>query len=42
MENLSVHSLASGASDSPLKEHINAERYKISDDDVLKVLCGLK
>ena len=28
--------------DSPLKEHINAERYKISDDDVLKVLCGLK
>jgi site-specific recombinase XerD len=28
--------------DSPLKEHINANRYKISDDDVLKVLCGLK
>lgn len=28
--------------DSPLKEHIDAERYKISDDEVLKTLCGLK
>ena len=28
--------------DSPLKEHVNSERYKISDDDTLKILCGLK
>ena len=28
--------------DSPLKEYVNAERYKIDDDEVLKQLCGLK
>lgn len=28
--------------DTPLKEHTNAERYKIDDEDVLKQLCGLK
>jgi site-specific recombinase XerD len=28
--------------DTPLKEHTNAERYKIDDEDVLKKLCGLK
>jgi len=28
--------------DSPLKGLLNAERYKISDDDLLKQLCGLK
>ena len=28
--------------DSPLKEHLNAERYKVSDEELLKRLCGLK
>jgi site-specific recombinase XerD len=28
--------------DSPLKEHINADRYKIDDDETLKLLIGLK
>ena len=28
--------------DSPLREHVNSERYKIDDEDTLKVLCGLK
>ena len=28
--------------DSPLKDYIKADRYKIDDDDVLKQLCGLK
>ena len=28
--------------DTPLKEHINSERYKINDEDELKRLCGLK
>jgi len=28
--------------DSPLKEHLNAERYNISDEELLKRLCGLK
>jgi integrase/recombinase XerD len=28
--------------DSPLKEHLNADRYKVDDEDMLKRLCGLK
>ena len=28
--------------DTPLKEHTNAERYKVNDEDILKQLCGLK
>lgn len=28
--------------DSPLKAHINAERYKVDDDEMLKLLAGLK
>ena len=28
--------------DSPLKEHLNATRYKVSDEELLKRLCGLK
>ena len=28
--------------ESPLKEHLNAERYKVSDEELLKRLCGLK
>jgi site-specific recombinase XerD len=28
--------------DSPLKEHIDAERYKIDDEEILKQLCGMK
>ncbi|EGG89097.1 hypothetical protein HMPREF0491_02961, partial [Lachnospiraceae oral taxon 107 str. F0167] len=28
--------------DSPLKVHLNAERYNISDEELLKRLCGLK
>ena len=28
--------------DSPLREHTNSERYKVDDDETLKVLCGLK
>jgi site-specific recombinase XerD len=28
--------------DSPLREHFNAERYTVNDDDVLRQLCGLK
>ncbi|MFQ7538621.1 MAG: tyrosine-type recombinase/integrase [Clostridium sp.] len=28
--------------DSPLKEHLNAARYKVSDEELLKRLCGLK
>jgi len=28
--------------DSPLREHVNSERFKIDDEDTLKVLCGLK
>jgi len=28
--------------DTVLREHTNAKRYKISDEDVLKQLCGLK
>jgi len=28
--------------DSPLKEHINAERYRVDDEETLKLLCGLK
>ena len=28
--------------DTPLKEHTNAERYKVNDENVLKQLCGLK
>jgi len=28
--------------DSPLKEHINADRYKIDDEETLKLLVGLK
>ena len=28
--------------DSPLKEHINADRYKVDDDEMLKLLAGLK
>ena len=26
----------------PLNEHINSERYKIDDEELLKLLCGLK
>ena len=28
--------------DSPLKEHVNPERFKVDDDDLLKKLCGLR
>ena len=28
--------------ESQLKEHLNAERYKVSDEELLKRLCGLK
>ena len=28
--------------ESPLKEYLNAERYKINDEDELKRLCGLR
>lgn len=28
--------------DSPLKEHVNSERFKVDDDDLLKKLCGLR
>jgi site-specific recombinase XerD len=28
--------------DTPIGQHINSERYKIDDEDVLKRLCGLK
>lgn len=28
--------------DSPLKEHLNAARYKVSNEELLKRLCGLK
>lgn len=28
--------------DSPLKEHVNAERYKISDKELIRKLCGLE
>ncbi|MDR2569874.1 MAG: site-specific integrase [Oscillospiraceae bacterium] len=28
--------------DTPLAEHANAERYKISDENTLKILCGLR
>jgi len=28
--------------DTPLRKHINAERYKIDNEDTLKQLCGLK
>lgn len=28
--------------DSPLKKHINADRYKVDDDETLKLLAGLK
>lgn len=28
--------------DTPLAKHINSERYKVNDEDVLKQLCGLR
>ena len=28
--------------DSPLREHINAERYKVNDEYTLKLLCRLR
>jgi len=28
--------------DTPLAEHIDAERYKVDDEEILKKLCGLK
>jgi integrase/recombinase XerD len=28
--------------DSPLKNHLNAEKYQVTDDDLLKRLYGLK
>jgi site-specific recombinase XerD len=28
--------------DTPLAKHVNVERYKVDDEDVLKQLCGLK
>ena len=28
--------------DSPLKEKLNAERYKVNDEDILKRLYGLR
>jgi len=29
-------------SDSPLKNHLNAEKYQVTDDELLKRLYGLK
>jgi len=27
--------------ETPISEHINSERYKVDDEDVLRQLCGL-